>query len=280
MNKNIFVIVIALSSVISAHPRNTKIAPEFHHHHRTREALPVPVEHLITAEDINNSLRLVVKAGLLSYVQQLVEELGADVTGTDINGDTLLHYAASFGYIDIVKYLIAMGIDVNTKGMYGDTSLHCAIMNGHIDIVHYLINECNADINIQNKLGLDALGIAQEMQRMYQAIEHCIMQAEEVKHISQKPERKNIPEQAVDDIDAMFDKLMDEMVESGAVSEEVNVQPLPQWKLVAMQVGDFVLTQYDACQRLLATCWAYIAGERKKQFSDKKTAKNCPYVHG
>jgi ankyrin repeat protein len=54
----------------------------------------------------------------------------------------LLHIAAGFGKLDVVKYLIeAQGADVKATDKYGKTPLRQAAKNGHWDVVKYLVEE-------------------------------------------------------------------------------------------------------------------------------------------
>ena len=72
------------------------------------------------------------------------------------NGHSLLFYASSKGYLDIVKYLINNGADVNSMGGRGIFSLYTASSKGHLDIVKYLIDN-GADVNLTTNIGLSSL---------------------------------------------------------------------------------------------------------------------------
>ncbi|MGL9726268.1 MAG: ankyrin repeat domain-containing protein [Wolbachia sp.] len=67
--------------------------------------------------------------------------------GTDINikdryGNSLLHYTAEGGELDIVKYFIEKGkIDFNIKNLDEVTPLHIVAFSGNLDVVRYLIEE-------------------------------------------------------------------------------------------------------------------------------------------
>jgi hypothetical protein len=61
-------------------------------------------------------------------------------------GFTALHYAASYGYIEIAELLLAKNADANAKTGKGDTPLHYAASYGHKDIAELLLsNKANAD---------------------------------------------------------------------------------------------------------------------------------------
>ena len=92
----------------------------------------------------------------IDVVKYLINECNCDIMTPDMNGDTILHVAASEGLLDVMKYLINAHhynlMATNNKGL---TVLHYAVK--HIDVVKYLINECNCDIMITDKDGVPVL---------------------------------------------------------------------------------------------------------------------------
>ena len=70
---------------------------------------------------------------------------GTDVTATDEDGRTALHWAAGQGHGDSVTLLLDWGADVAMKDGDGRTALHLAAMNGHWDAVAPLLDQ-GADI--------------------------------------------------------------------------------------------------------------------------------------
>jgi ankyrin repeat protein len=67
-------------------------------------------------------------------------------------GFTALHYAASHGYVEIAKLLLAERADVNAKASKGDAPLHYAVRNGHKETMQLLLSN-NADVDIQDGIG-------------------------------------------------------------------------------------------------------------------------------
>lgn len=59
-------------------------------------------------------LMVAIYSGKLQMASILVDK-GADVTATDINGLTALHYAVDSGILDNVKFALNLGLDVNCK---------------------------------------------------------------------------------------------------------------------------------------------------------------------
>lgn len=57
------------------------------------------------------------------------------------SGDTPLHWAALYGTIKEVKYLISKGADIKTKDNCGWTPLHCAIFSGNKELVSFFLSQ-------------------------------------------------------------------------------------------------------------------------------------------
>jgi ankyrin repeat protein len=59
-------------------------------------------------------------------VQYLVEELGADVNARDADGFSPLHWAASRGDNDVIRYLVSKGADATAVSRRGHTTADMA----------------------------------------------------------------------------------------------------------------------------------------------------------
>ena len=78
--------------------------------------------------------------GYLNIVKYLTE------TGFDINQQDYLAFASGNGHLDIVKYLVEHGADIHSSG---DHALRFASANGHLDVVKYLA-EHGANVHAKN----------------------------------------------------------------------------------------------------------------------------------
>lgn len=60
--------------------------------------------------------------------------------------NTALHYAAAYGWINIVKLLVEAGSDVNAINEWKSPAILVAMLKGHLGIVDYMIDlkELNA----------------------------------------------------------------------------------------------------------------------------------------
>ena len=81
----------------------------------------------------------------IKVVRYLIIECNCDpMTVINYDGDTVLHYAAKKGLLDLLKFMINHSkCNLMATNKWGETILHCAV--GHIEVVRYLIIECNCD---------------------------------------------------------------------------------------------------------------------------------------
>ncbi|KAL6847064.1 hypothetical protein ACP4OV_022917 [Aristida adscensionis] len=60
---------------------------------------------------------------------------------TDARGKNVLHFAASKGRLEIVKYLVEeLGLDVNSRSIHDETPMLFAAQNGSVPVLKYLID--------------------------------------------------------------------------------------------------------------------------------------------
>jgi len=77
-------------------------------------------------------------------------ERGLDLKATQYNGQTLLHFAARWGQMDSVKWLIEHGAPIDAVDEVGRTPLMLAIINRHPELVQVFI-DAKANIFIQTE---------------------------------------------------------------------------------------------------------------------------------
>lgn len=92
-------------------------------------------------------IRKAIKTGDLDKVRQLIE---ADISRLEMMTPfgPWLHVAASFGKVEIVKYLISLGIDINRRGgIFEAAAIKEAVSDGHIEVVRCLL-ENGAELDV------------------------------------------------------------------------------------------------------------------------------------
>ncbi|XP_050430101.1 ankyrin repeat domain-containing protein 17 isoform X3 [Adelges cooleyi] len=104
-----------------------------------------------TSEEGESLLSLACSAGYYELAQVLLA-MQANVEDRGIKGDcTPLMEAASSGFVEIVRLLLAHGADVNALSSTGNTPLMYACAGGHVDTVKELLNyEANVEDHNEN----------------------------------------------------------------------------------------------------------------------------------
>jgi ankyrin repeat protein len=86
-------------------------------------------------------LHFVAQSGPLKYDGlHFLLQRGANVSATDRDGCTPLHYAAKEGQADNVSILLDAGAVATAADYKGSTVLHCAVGNGNESIVQMLLD--------------------------------------------------------------------------------------------------------------------------------------------
>lgn len=88
--------------------------------------------------------------GQLDVVKNFIENDKLSPNAKDDNGYTPVHAAASYGHMDLLKYLIDQGGDINITDEDGDTALHTV---EELDVAKSLVEDFKADYKIKNSEG-------------------------------------------------------------------------------------------------------------------------------
>jgi len=86
--------------------------------------------------------------GDLANLQAMMGNDGSQIDKQYQNGQTLLHSAAEYGKLDVVRYLVENGADISKRadGYYGYQTIHFAVLSGNLEMVKYLVSK-GADVN-------------------------------------------------------------------------------------------------------------------------------------
>ena len=77
--------------------------------------------------------------GHLEIVKFLLDN-GAGVDAADVIKRTVLMYAARHGHVEVVRLLLDKGADAHVRDEDGDTALSLAAYNSHVDVVAELLS--------------------------------------------------------------------------------------------------------------------------------------------
>ncbi|KAF8763623.1 Serine/threonine-protein phosphatase 6 like protein [Argiope bruennichi] len=86
------------------------------------------------------AIELAVAHGKLEIVKMLSKLKRVNIHDKANDGFSLLHIAAQFGHLNIMKYLIEIGADINSENDAGTKPIHFAAREGHKDIVQFLLD--------------------------------------------------------------------------------------------------------------------------------------------
>ncbi|XP_072522853.1 poly [ADP-ribose] polymerase tankyrase-2-like isoform X2 [Salminus brasiliensis] len=130
------------------------------------------VKKLLNAANVNNRdtagrkstpLHFAAGFGYKDVVDYLLKH-GADVHARDDGGLISLHNACSFGHAEVVRHLLRHGADVNSRDNWNYTPLHEAAIKGKIDVCIVLLQH-GAELTIRNTDGRTALDLAEPSTR-------------------------------------------------------------------------------------------------------------------
>ncbi|XP_046329915.2 serine/threonine-protein phosphatase 6 regulatory ankyrin repeat subunit A-like isoform X2 [Haliotis rufescens] len=93
-------------------------------------------------------------------VVELLVSKGADVSLVDKDGNNILHYACTGGYVEAVKLVLSLNVvDINSRGWRSRTPVMGAAHSGHRDVVELLVSK-DADVSLVDEDGNNILHYA------------------------------------------------------------------------------------------------------------------------
>ncbi len=115
---------------------------------------------LFDRQQIVEILHLAVALGRLPVLKLLQAKFADQIALQQAklkNGNHLLHTAAKFKQIAVMRYLLAQKVVLNAKNKQGRTPLHIAIRAGAKDIVTLLLAQSHIDLNKMDRKGRQVL---------------------------------------------------------------------------------------------------------------------------
>ena len=111
----------------------------------------------LKANDGKNCLHIAAKHVHLNLCKTLINKHNFDVQMNDRYGSSALHYSATSGNYQLVKYFAVTGIDISLRTNAGSNCLHIAANSGNLYICKTLINKHNFDVQLNDRYGWTAL---------------------------------------------------------------------------------------------------------------------------
>lgn len=127
--------------------------------------------------------------GNLNYVKEQISSGKHTANDHDNSGYTPIHAAASYGHLDLLRYLISVGGDVNIQDEDGDTPLHSV---EDVTTAAVLVQEFNANWRHKNHEGQTPLAKAEEEDEFPELIAYY----RSLQGSSAIPEKSNTEEQS------------------------------------------------------------------------------------
>jgi ankyrin repeat protein len=127
---------------------------------RNTIALPKSEDALDTKYSaLSSPLHIAAGEGHVQLCSVLLEHRQVDIEACNGGGATVLHLAAEYGHVDVVKLLLNRGANVAALSSRGETPLHFAVKNGHRLVCSILLDR-GADVSSATPAGVTPLHVA------------------------------------------------------------------------------------------------------------------------
>ena len=105
-------------------------------------------------------------------IKELLKQPGIDLESMSTIQRTPLHIAALKGHLDCVRALVEKGANPSCRDFDESTPLHYAAEFGSINIIIFLIKESDANPSLKNKFGYEPSDIAQnnDVRKVFQSL--------------------------------------------------------------------------------------------------------------
>ncbi|EKE39641.1 ankyrin, putative [Entamoeba nuttalli P19] len=104
------------------------------------------VEEQESSKEAPTALHIVVYKNRFDFIDYIVHSLEFDVNCIDEKGNTPLHLACAFGFLESVQKLIELGAEPMVYNKKGIIPLFSALRNNHLSVVNYLIEHCRREM--------------------------------------------------------------------------------------------------------------------------------------
>ncbi|XP_046558389.1 kinase D-interacting substrate of 220 kDa-like [Haliotis rubra] len=108
-----------------------------------------------------NILHWACRGGSIEMVKYILSMEGMGVNDKGTDGTTPVVSAAWRGHKDVVEFLVSLGADMSVVDDLGETILHWAAQGGNVEMVKYILSQNIVDVDTRSKMGQTAADIAQ-----------------------------------------------------------------------------------------------------------------------
>jgi ankyrin repeat protein len=93
-------------------------------------------------------------------IASLLLQRGSEWDHSDSSMNTPLHYAAAYGWLDIMELLLKVGADVNAQNSWKISPINIAMLKNHHGCVKRFLEEPNVDVNGKDDKGRTLIMLA------------------------------------------------------------------------------------------------------------------------
>ncbi|XP_067670153.1 ankyrin repeat domain-containing protein 2-like isoform X2 [Haliotis asinina] len=101
------------------------------------------------------------RGGNIEMVEYILSMEGMGVNNKGTGGTTPVVSAAWRGHKHVVEFLVSRGADMSVVDDLGETILHWTAQGGNVEMVKYILSQNVVDVNARSKMGQTAADIAE-----------------------------------------------------------------------------------------------------------------------
>lgn len=101
----------------------------------------------------SNVIHTAAKYGKLDIIKWIEQELDLEMEWLDADGDSPIHYAARNGNLEVLEYFYNKGFPMNIKNIFDETPLFLAAFENHLNVIEYLHEKIGISIKEPDQNG-------------------------------------------------------------------------------------------------------------------------------
>ena len=93
-------------------------------------------------------------------ILSLLAKYKANINAVDTSGNSAIHYASAYGFIECLEYLLKLGADPNLENVLKTNCLQIAVLKKNFTCVNMLLDKVKINVNALDEQGRTLLGLA------------------------------------------------------------------------------------------------------------------------